>query len=361
MPRILTPLFITFFISFFTQFLCIRLLRKFSFCIDHGDTDKPQRFHTVPTPRTGGIGIFIAFAVGLALACGSFSLTKSLLVVASSLPAYISGFYDDVKSNISPGLRLSIMGAGAVIAMVYLDVILYDVSLFRLNIMAAVPFTLFAVIGMANAINIIDGFNGLAGGVSLIGFSFFALASNAHNDQFILALSLTAIASIAGFMVWNFPKGRIFLGDGGAYFIGFLFAVASVLLVRNNPGISPWYPIVVLAYPVFEVCFSIYRKKFKRGGSPFKPDRVHFHMLIHKRVSRNNPLTSLYLWSFTLVFNAIAFPFRANTPVLILIFLIFSLTYVYFYRGLVRFKKIRVSRFSGAKSKDELVRVRPDF
>ncbi|MBI5343721.1 MAG: undecaprenyl/decaprenyl-phosphate alpha-N-acetylglucosaminyl 1-phosphate transferase [Deltaproteobacteria bacterium] len=350
MPQVLAIFFITFLISFIIQYVCVKLFPRCAFCIDPGDSDKPQRFHAIPTPRTGGMGIVIAFAVGSVLAGINLAIQdKFILVAVSSLPAYASGFYEDIRSDISPKLRLIIMGIGALVAMVSLDVILYDLGVFRLTSWAAIVFTLFAVVGVANSINIIDGFNGLASGVAVVALSFFALVSHIHHDQFILAVNIIAIASIAGFMIWNFPSGKIFLGDGGAYFIGFLLAIESILLVRNNIEISPWYPLVVLAYPVFEVFFSIYRKKFKRGGSPFKPDSVHFHMLIHKRISRNNPKTSLYLWTLTLTFNIMAFPFRSDTYILIVIFCLFSLTYIYFYRGLVRFKKIGLLNLAKTK------------
>ncbi|MEC4684602.1 MAG: glycosyltransferase [Nitrospirota bacterium] len=334
MNHILLQITLPFLVSFVIQFIVIKNSRIRSFCIDRADTDKPQRFHYVPTPRAGGLGIVIALVVGLWM----FGKEGEYLVL-SALPAFVIGFYEDLTSNISPKLRLSVIMAGAVVAMVLMDSIVYDIGLMRMPLWMAIPFTLIAVTGLSNAINIIDGFNGLAAGVSVILLLSFAAVSYIYGDQLILGVSTVLIVAIAGFFAWNFPRGRIFLGDGGAYFIGFILAEISILLVKRNPGISPWFPLVVLAYPVFEVFFSLYRKKFKRGLSAFKPDRVHFHMLVHSRIARNNPKTSVYIWVLVAAFNIMAFPFHSNTPVLIFIFFLFSATYLYLYRRIVRFKK----------------------
>jgi len=333
MNHILLQTALPFLVSFLVQFIVIKNSRIRSLCIDHADNDKPQRFHDVPTPRAGGVGIVIALIIGLSM----FGKQGEYFAL-SALPAFVIGFYEDVRSNISPGVRLSIIAVGAVVGMLLTGGIVYDIGLGRMPVWVAVPFTIIAVTGLSNAINIIDGFNGLASGVSVILLSSFAAASYIYGDQFMLGIITVLIVAIAGFFVWNFPRGKIFLGDGGAYFIGFVLAEISILLVKRNPVISPWFPLVILVYPIFEVFFSIYRKRFKRGLSAFKPDRVHFHMLVHRRVTRSNPKTSVYIWIFVSIFNIMAFPFRSNTPVLILIFLLFSVSYIYFYRRIVRFK-----------------------
>ncbi len=332
MNHILLQTTLPFFASFLIQFLVIRNSRLSALCMDQADTDKPQRFHDVPTPRSGGLGIFIALVIGLSL----FGREGEYLAL-SALPAFVIGFYEDLRTNISPRLRLAIIASGAVAAMILMEAVVYDLGLLTLPLWLAVPFTLIAVTGVSNAINIIDGFNGLASGVSVIVLLSFSVVSYVYGDQLILGISTVLIVAIAGFFVWNFPRGRIFLGDGGAYFIGFILAELSVLLVKRNPGISPWFPLAVLAYPIFEVVFSIYRKKFKRGLSAFKPDSVHFHMLVYKRVARNNPKTSIYIWILVAGFNLVAFPFHANTPVLIFISFLFAAMYVMLYRKIVKF------------------------
>ena len=94
------------------------------------------------------------------------------------------------------------------------------------------------------------------------------------------------LGALLGFLVFNYPSGRIFMGDGGAYLLGFWLGELSVLLVVRNPDVSPWFPIVLLAYPVVETLFSIYRRKFLQGRSAGRPDAMHLHQLIYRRLAR---------------------------------------------------------------------------
>lgn len=320
-------------LCFFIQYLVIKFSRICSFCIDRADADKLQSFHDIPTSRAGGLGIFIAMLLGM-----SIIGKEGVYIALSAIPVFMVGFYEDLKSNISPKIRLAIISIGAIICIILMDSVIYDIGIIKFPYWIAVLFTIFAVTGVCNSINIIDGFNGLASGVSIIAFSFFALAAYIHGDPLIFYFSVFLIATIAGFFVWNFPNGKIFLGDGGAYIIGFMLAEASVLLAKRNPDISPWFPLVILAYPIFEVVFSMYRRRFMQRLSPFEADRIHLHTLIYKRISRNNPKTSVYVWIIVTAFDAIAFPFRSNTPALIFMFIIFAITYIYIYRRIVQFR-----------------------
>lgn len=172
--------------------------------------------------------------------------------------------------------------------------------------------TMIAIAGAANAINIIDGYNGLAAVISAMIFAGFSYVSYYLGDRLLLITSVGMIGAIVGFLVWNYPRGLIFLGDGGAYFIGFMIGAVSVLMLARHPEVSAWFPLLLCIYPVFETLFSIYRKRFLRGQSPGMPDGVHLHMLIYKRLVRwaigssdarhkvqRNAMTSPYLWLLT--------------------------------------------------------------
>jgi len=339
MHQIFQQTLVPFFISLVIQFIVIKTFKKKEFCIDCEEADKPQRFHFVPTPRAGGLGIFIAFTIGVLISSINSSIvTHNSTLILSSFPAFFAGFYEDMKTNINPRLRIFIISIGAVSAIVLMNSIIYDIGFFGLPIWLAVPFTIFAVSGVTNAINIIDGFNGLASGVSMIAFLSFASAAYIYGDGLVLSVSVILIAAIAGFFLLNFPRGKIFLGDGGAYFIGFMLAEMSILLVNRNPEISPWFPVAVLAYPIFETFFSIYRRKFARGLPAFSADAIHLHTLIFRRITRSNPKTSVYVWVLVVSLNLIAFPFRSNTPILVLICILFSIFYMFIYRRIVKFK-----------------------
>ncbi|WZB62608.1 hypothetical protein WJ970_03475 [Achromobacter xylosoxidans] len=159
------------------------------------------------------------------------------------------------------------------------------------------------------------------------------------------------MGAIGGFLIWNYPRGQIFLGDGGAYFIGFMIGVISVLMLVRHPGVSAWFPLLLCIYPVFETIFSMYRKKLLRGHSPGIPDGVHLHMLIYKRLVRwavgssdakrkvqRNAMTSPYLWLLSSFAVLPAVLFWQNKYLLMLFVALFSVLYVTLYRKLVLFK-----------------------
>jgi len=159
------------------------------------------------------------------------------------------------------------------------------------------------------------------------------------------------LGALGGFLIWNYPRGLIFLGDGGAYFIGYMIGALSVTMLARHPNVSAWFPLLLCIYPVFETLFSIYRKKFVRGTSPGAPDGVHLHMLVYKRLVRwavgsseahliteRNAMTSPYLWvlSSMAVIPAVLF-WQFQTP-LIICTVLFSVSYVVLYRTLVLFR-----------------------
>ena len=143
---------------------------------------------------------------------------------------------------------------------------------------------------------------------------------------------MVCIASILGFIVFNFPLGKIFLGDGGAYSLGFLLAVVTIMIVKRHPTISPWYALVTLIYPVWEVIFSFSRRMLIHKLSPLHPDSKHVHQLIFRNLTRqNNWLTTLVIYPIILLFNALAVYFYDNEIALIIIAIIFIVSYSLFY------------------------------
>jgi UDP-N-acetylmuramyl pentapeptide phosphotransferase/UDP-N-acetylglucosamine-1-phosphate transferase len=149
----------------------------------------------------------------------------------------------------------------------------------------SVLLTAFAVGGIANSINIIDGFNGLASTTSTLAFVGFGLIAWQVGDHTLVGVSLVLAACVWGFFWVNWPLGKIFLGDGGSYFIGFALAWVAVLLIERNSGVSAFAALVVCVHPVTEVLFSIYRRYIKKLH-PGHPDRLHFHSLVKQRYVR---------------------------------------------------------------------------
>ncbi len=141
----------------------------------------------------------------------------------------------------------------------------------------AILITMIAVVGLTNAINIIDDFNGLASVVSMLIFASIAFVAYEVIDWFIMGVALTMIGAIAAFVFWNYPVPSVFLDDDGAYLVGFMMAELLVLLIARHPNVSAWYAMIVAIYPLVETLFSIYRRKIVRGRSAGDPDGLHLH------------------------------------------------------------------------------------
>jgi UDP-N-acetylmuramyl pentapeptide phosphotransferase/UDP-N-acetylglucosamine-1-phosphate transferase len=169
-------------------------------------------------------------------------------------------------------------------------------------------------------------------------------------------MAIALAAATAGFLAWNYPRGLIFAGDSGAYLWGTVIAILSITLVQRHPIVSPWFPMLLLIYPVWETLFSIYRK-MARGDSPGMADALHLHQLVYRRIvrsvldgdeaqrllSRNNR-TAPYLWSFIGLTVAPAVMFWRFSAVLAAFCVLFAVCYVTAYVALVRFKAQRFVR-----------------
>lgn len=316
-----------------------------------------QKFHAQAVPRIGGAGpVSGMLAVSLWLLYANPSLGRYMLwLLLASIPAFVGGLAEDLTKRVSVLVRLLLTMISALLGywlleagLIRLDIPLLDTALrwwpFSLLL------TVVAIAGVANAVNIIDGFNGLAGMVCVMIFGALAYVAYWVGDNLLWSSCAALAGGLFGFLVWNYPRGHIFLGDGGAYFLGFMIGEISVLLVVRNPEVSPWFPLLLVIYPVFETLFSIYRKKILRGMSPSVPDGVHLHMLVYRRLVRwavgsreagdrtsRNALTSPYLWVLSSLAIVPAVLFWRSTPVLMFFVCLFALVYLWLYRSIVLF------------------------
>ena len=325
----------------------------------------PQRFHWGHVPRLGGVallaGIGGAWSVGVAQSMlgDPSSLRLGSWVgwwMAALLPAAIGGMVEDATQRLTVRYRLLLTGFSGVLAVGVLELSVPRLGLPWLDtVLIGAPWlgfaiALLAVTGLPHAFNIIDGYNGLAGMVALIVCLALAHVALQVGDRSLAALLVSSAAATAGFLVWNYPRGMLFAGDGGAYIWGVVIALASITLVQRNPDVSPWFPMLLLIYPVWETVFSIYRK-LVRGVSPGVADALHFHQLIYGRIVRRvfhdnasrrmlmrNNRTSPYLWAFTMLTVVPALLFWSNTPVLMALCVLFCVCYVTAYLAIVRFK-----------------------
>lgn len=270
-----------------------------------------QRFHTQPTPRIGGVAI----AMGLLVVWWQASAERHALLaplLLASFPALVFGLAEDISKRVGPRTRLiATMSSGALASLISGTALAHTgLPWFDAALQAwwplAVAFTAFAVGGVANAINIVDGFNGLASGLVIIGVCALGAIALQAGDKPLAEVMFVVAAVVAGFLAVNFPLGKIFLGDGGAYVLGFCLAWLAVLLIERNPSVSPAAVLLTCAYPVVEVAFSVIRR-MRRGLPAMRADRLHLHSLVQCRLARKrfahwptvlqNAAVSPFIWS----------------------------------------------------------------
>ena len=345
-------------IAFLVCYLIIiseRLHGRFS---NDGTETGPQKFHALPTPRIGGVALAAALA-GSILAMILFGWMRPTavegvgLLALAATPAFLSGLGEDLTKKISVLMRLIFTISSAVVASLLVGATLDRLDVPGLDTLLqwpifAIAFTAIAVGGITNAINIIDGYNGLAGGYAVIVLAALAFVSGQVGDSVMLTASLTMAGAVFGVLLWNYPKGKIFLGDGGAYLIGFWLAEISILLVARNPEVSPWFPMLLLAYPTFETLFTVYRRKVVLGSNPGHPDALHLHQLIYlqlvqisvgsrdpRDITRRNSAVARYIWAGTALFIVPSLLVWRNTPMLIGLTVLLCGAYTWLYLRLI--------------------------
>ncbi|MFV0680489.1 glycosyltransferase family 4 protein [Ottowia sp.] len=332
--------------------------------------DAPQRFHFGHTSRMGGLGLLLGWGLALAalpllqwahmagnIDSARLQLPMWLLML---LPAFAGGVLEDMTQRMTVRWRLLLTLTSGVLACSLLGASVTHLGFAWLDqYWSAAPWlgvalAVLAVSGLPHAFNIIDGYNGLAGMVALVVCLALAHVALQVGDRELAAISVALAAATAGFLVWNYPRGLIFAGDAGAYLWGLVIASVSLLLVQRHPVVSPWFPVLLLIYPIWETLFSIYRKLW-RGVSPGMADALHLHQLVYRRLVRSvlhedeaknmlarNNRTAPYLWSFVVLTVVPALLFWRYTGVLMVFCLLFVISYVGAYLMLVRFKVPRM-------------------
>ena len=242
-----------------------------------------QRIHLNETPRLGGF-IFILSLVGFVTEChlGEGAAILKIILIAL-IPSVLIALKEDLFHDVDPAIRLLSL--------------LFVSWLFRANyvgplpIMTEVPFvgkllllqggvSFFYILGMvavANGMNLIDGVNGLCGTVALTILSALLFLSYKTGDTVMLSIMFSLILLITPFMLFNYPFGKIFLGDLGAYSLGLILSMLTIILFGRHPEISPYAAALILIYPVVEVVFSLLRRMI-RGASIFRADTLHLHL-----------------------------------------------------------------------------------
>lgn len=354
---------ISFFVSMISVLIISRWLRHHA--VDHAQ-DIPQRFHLGVVPRLGGLGMLMGWCVAFTLAffeplfgiksLFNYSPLELLAWFAIIIGLVITGALEDLTQRVPVLVRLSVTAFAGLIAVFWLEVSVPRIGISWIDVWwikvtwPSVLLAVLAIAGLPHAFNIIDGYNGLASSVAMIVGLALTYVSLKVGDGELATISLIMVASTLGFFIWNYPRGIIFAGDCGAYFWGVIISLISVQLVQRHPDVSPWFPVLLLIYPVWETIFSIYRK-VSRGVSPGMADALHLHQLVYRRIVKavleedevrvllvRNNRTTPYLFGLTFLTVLPAVIFWSETWFLLCFSLLFVITYVTGYLTLIRFK-----------------------
>ena len=281
-----------FFVSFI---LCLIIIISSGYGFSRrGEVDEVaiQSAHSGFVPRVGGLAIYISILVLIPLLSFGFiplSMVFDLdaeqltFLILSAAPVFSVGLAEDLGYNMSSKARLIASAASSLIAILLFKVWLDSLGIPVVDTLLiftpfGILFTIFATVGVVNAFNLIDGLNGLSSYVTVsVAFSLSIIAFQAGNPQASIFLVLL-IAAVMGFMVLNFPMGKIFLGDGGAYALGHLLVWSSIVLINNASAVSTFAILLVFFWPVADTGLAIWRR-WKLGNPADRPDRLHFHQL----------------------------------------------------------------------------------
>ncbi|MDB4240800.1 glycosyltransferase [Yoonia sp.] len=283
------------------------------------DTTAVQSMHVNPTPRVGGLAIFgglacsvVFFPVQVTQGYVGFALAMSML--------FLVGLREDLGFDVSPRLRLLVLVGASLVVVVVVGEWLPRIGVFFLDPwlsywVLGVPVTLLISAGVANGFNLIDGVNGLAAMTATTAAVALAVITQQSGYTPMANVSMMLAAVIFGFFLVNFPFGLIFLGDAGAYTIGFVLAWFGIAVIVNAPAVSPWAILLTVFWPLADTLLAIYRRTRRNTGAML-PDRLHVHQLAmrgleicflgRKRRNISNSLTTVVLAPFVIAPQIVA-------------------------------------------------------
>lgn len=305
-----------FLIPLILSYLLTPIAKKLAYKCGAIDVPKDERrVHCTPIPRLGGLAIYLATIITLLILAPKDS-TLFVILLAGSIIA-ISGIVDDIKPMPAKlKLAFQVLAAVTVVAGgITIDSITIPVSGVVVNLkLLAIPITIFWIVGITNTLNLIDGIDGLSAGVSGISsLSFFFIAMNVASkleDPKLMALpilmSLIVAGSAFGFLPHNFNPARIFMGDTGSLFLGFMLSVIAVEGAMKSIA-AILIPLLVLGLPIFDTTFAIVRR-FVNKKPIMQADRGHLHhKLLDKGLSQKQTVLVLYVISLLLGTSGILF------------------------------------------------------
>lgn len=294
-------------VTFVVSLLLVPLAKSIANHVGAVDLPNERKIHKVPMPRMGGLAIFGGFIFGY-IVYGDVT-TQMLSILIGSFIIFLLGIFDDIKP-IRAKYKFLVQIIAALIVVIYGKIYFTEITFLGLdlkfNIWISYFLSTFFIVAISNAINLIDGMDGLASGISSIYFATIAIIAIVLNrfGTLDITLSLIMLGATLGFLFWNFPPAKIFMGDSGSLFLGFMIAVIALLGFKVTTLTSLVVPITILAIPIFDTALAIVRRLLK-GENIGTPDKEHFHHQLLKM--KFGPKTSLIvIYSINIMFSVIS-------------------------------------------------------
>lgn len=324
---LLIILTITIFVALITP-----IIKKIAIHINAIDIPNNRKIHKKPIPRLGGLGIYLGFLFGYMLFGETSALMNSILI--GSFIIVITGLIDDIKPLKASHKFIGQLIAASIVVF-YGNVLLANISAFGFYLdfnILSYPLTILFIVGAINCINLIDGLDGLAGGISAIYFLTIGIIATIMGSSGLdFSLCFIMFGACLGFLIHNFYPAKIFMGDSGSMFLGFIISVIALLGFKNVTMSSLIIPLLVLAIPILDTLCAIIRRKLK-GESISKPDKFHIHhQLLNRNLSQKTTVIIIYIINLLFAFASIIYALKDNKlgyivyGILLLIVIIFVL------------------------------------
>lgn len=322
-------------VCFLASVLFVYMMKRVAIFLKVLDVPNDKRkIHKEPVPLLGGLGIFFAFILGYMLFAPKDNLMLSILI--SSFLIMLLGLFDDMTKSETPmpnKYKILVQLVVAAIVVFYGGLVLNKASIFGLTInfgIFAKPVTMLIIVACINAINLIDGLDGLCAGISSIYFFTIAVIGFILNKfgGFDVILSLMMLGCTLGYLVHNFPPAKIYQGDAGSTFVGLMIAVVCLLGFKTATMTSLIMPLLLLAVPIMDTLFAIIRRKLK-GQSIDHADKEHLHHQFLKKLDKKKSLLMIYLinivFSVTTIFYTLGHKVELIICYVIILFIVLYL------------------------------------
>jgi UDP-GlcNAc:undecaprenyl-phosphate/decaprenyl-phosphate GlcNAc-1-phosphate transferase len=304
---------LTMFICFISSLIITPLVKKLAIKIGVTDQPNKRKVHKNPMPLMGGLAIFISFMIGFFILTPTDDRVSAFSIILGSMIIIVTGILDD-KFELSPRWKL----AGQIIAA--LVVVWGGIQIDFINLpfggqiqfgIFTIPLTIIWIVGVTNAINLIDGLDGLAAGVSCIALITISGMAVLMGNFFAATMGAILFVSTLGFLFYNFHPAKVFMGDTGALYLGYMISVLSLLGFKNITFISLVIPVIILGVPLSDTFFAIIRR-FANKQSISAADKSHLHHCL-LRLGFSHRQTVLIIYAIAAMFGLAAIIFSMST------------------------------------------------